>query len=297
MVLRDDEAGLELSASAETGGELSSVRVRFEDRWVELLDRAREPSPPAPGRWRGRAPWLFPAVGRSRVGGRLGFWLHGGRERPMPLHGFAMDRPWEALPPEPRRLAYRLTGGPADREAYPFAFELTSSYELRPGGLLAALEVSASPDNLEAMPFSVGNHLTLRLPFGSATRPEDCVLRSTARERWGLTREGFLTGRRDAVDLAGGVRLGSDPSLLDAVLGGFSGDAAVEVADPGSFAVRVAQQAGERTFFVLWGDLRRGFFCPEPWLGGPDSLNERTGIVELDPGGRFRWEWRLLVRR
>lgn len=297
MPLRDDHAGLEFSASADTGGELSSLRVRFQGRWVELLDRAGEPGPPEPGRWRGRAPWLFPAVGRSRAGGKLGVWRHGGLERPMPPHGFVMDRPWEALATEPGRVGYRFRGGAAERDAYPFDFELTAAYEFCPGGVLAALEVSASRGNGELMPFSVGNHLTLRLPFGSGTRPANCVLRSPARERWELSPEGFLTGWRTPLALEAGVRLGDDPSLLDAVLGGFAAEAAVEVADPASFAVRVEHRAAERAFFVLWGDPGRGFFCPEPWLGGPDSLNERAGIVELEPGGRFRWEWRLLVRR
>lgn len=300
MLLRDEEAGIELAVSADTGGELSSLRVRRGEDWVQLLDRAAAPGPPPPGRWRGRAPWLFPAVGRSRVDGREGFWRHRGTVRPMPIHGGLLERPWKPLVSK-GELACRFDAEPGTLEGYPFAFALTARYAPQGLGVRSRLEVRAAASNAEPMPFSVGNHLTLRLPFGSSSTAQACVVRSPARERWELTREGFLSGERSRFDPAGAT-LGQDPRLLDSVLGSFPGEASVEVVDPASFGVRVAHRVarGEvndpgRAFFVLWGDPRRRFFCPEPWLGGPDSLNERRGIVELEPSGVFEWEWRLEV--
>ena len=37
-------------------------------------------------------------------------------------------------------------------------------------------------------------------------------------------------------------------------------------------------------YFVMWGEAEGGFFCPEPWVGGPDSLNSGKGIVVLQAG-------------
>lgn len=47
---------------------------------------------------------------------------------------------------------------------------------------------------------------------------------------------------------------------------------------------------------MLWGDKSAGFICPEPWLGGPNSLNTKRGLVELAPGKSFRWGFAVTVR-
>lgn len=50
-------------------------------------------------------------------------------------------------------------------------------------------------------------------------------------------------------------------------------------------------------YFVLWGNRDQGFFCPEPWYGGPNSLNLRQGVVLLQSGEAASWtmDVRLLV--
>lgn len=150
------------------------------------------------------------------------------------------------------------------------------------------------------MPFSLGNHLTLKAPS-----PKDCWLRAPASQEWLLSEAGLLTGKTRPAALGSPVLLSADRRWLDCVLSGFPpGEAWVEVVDPGSFGVRVSQRelldAGrpartrpEHFCFVFYGDASGAFFCPEPWYGRPNSLNERQGVVELEPGGRFRWEMAL----
>jgi hypothetical protein len=46
-----------------------------------------------------------------------------------------------------------------------------------------------------------------------------------------------------------------------------------------------------RQYFVMWGDADGKFFCPEPWLGAPNSLNTHEGIVVLKAGETFHWKY------
>src|ERR1044071_4035618 len=63
VVLRDQGGGLEAAVAPEHGGELSGLRVRRGDRWIELLYLARDYSPRDD--WTGKAPTLWPATGSN----------------------------------------------------------------------------------------------------------------------------------------------------------------------------------------------------------------------------------------
>ena len=319
MILRtDEEQGLAFSVSPETGGELASLRVRWGEKWVELLHRAEDFSAPAQGHWRGRAPWLFPAVGRSYTNKQLGSWEWEGTVRPMPIHGFVMERAWEKVTEEqeeysrerkPEMTVCRFRSGTDTRSAYPFDFSLTARYGFVKGGVRARLEVSAARTNAGPMPFSLGNHLSFALPFGSGSRPGDCTVRSPARERLELSAQGLLTGRERPIRLGKATALASEPDFCNAVLGGFEkGECWVEVADPRSFGLRISQSEVTASgasphaeaasyLFVFYGSLGEQFFCPEPWLGGPNSLNDGQRLTRLEPGGRFEWEMTVQILR
>lgn len=257
---------LAITISPETGGELSSVRFGG----AELLYKGGS------GGWRGGAPWLFPAVGRTK----------GGR---MPIHGFVMDRRWTEDTEGGARVC-RLWSDAATRASYPFDFILTARYGLRGSAVTAELEVEASRCNDGPMPFSVGNHLTLAIPGAGA-----CVVRTEAREVRELTPESFLSGTTRSAGLERGVSLKDDPRLADLVLGGFAEDCWVEIQGAGR-TLRVVQRAeSEERLFVLWADEARRFLCVEPWYGGPDSLNTGKGLLQLWPGSRYTWGWELRV--
>src|ERR1043166_263061 len=100
--LTDEEAGLRVTLAPLAGAEITSFQLRQDNQWLELIDRAEDFRPC--DRWRGRAPWLWPAVGRSYAPAKLARalqngeplsefeWAHEGRLYPMPIHGFAMNR-------------------------------------------------------------------------------------------------------------------------------------------------------------------------------------------------------------
>ena len=84
VVLVDRAARVEATVSPSAGGELVSLACDG----AELLHCPSAASV-AGGAWRGRAPVLFPAVGRQ-AGGR---WPRGR----MPLHGFAQDAAFDVV--------------------------------------------------------------------------------------------------------------------------------------------------------------------------------------------------------
>src|SRR5690242_10579238 len=61
--LTDSEAGLSFSVAPFAGAEIASIQTRLNGEWLEILERAEDFAPC--DRWQGRAPWLWPAVGRS----------------------------------------------------------------------------------------------------------------------------------------------------------------------------------------------------------------------------------------
>ena len=89
IVLRGERGGIEAAICPEQGGELSGLRVLFRGRWVELLHKARDYRPSED--WRGKAPLLWPATGRTAPNGY--HWK--GNFYPMPMHGFAQNMAWK----------------------------------------------------------------------------------------------------------------------------------------------------------------------------------------------------------
>ena len=105
---------LRVTLSPSRGAELMSIQTLRrsrddeedieEPRWIELLHRATELEEPEGDAWQGRAPVLWPAVGRNFTEEQLSgcterpeecrYQLNAATTLPMPLHGFAKDVPW-----------------------------------------------------------------------------------------------------------------------------------------------------------------------------------------------------------
>lgn len=112
-----------------------------------------------PAVWDGHAPVLFPIVcrltgGQTRIGGRI---------YRIPMHGFAMGRPFsvEALGKDYVRLLLKATA--ETKEMYPFDFALRVLYTIRENGFSAEFQVENLSDRV--MPFCIGGHPAFRCPM------------------------------------------------------------------------------------------------------------------------------------
>ncbi len=216
----------------------------------------------------------------------------------MPIHGFVMDKKWALVSADAGSIICRTASDETTRAAYPFDFELTVAYSLLPDGFSARAEVLSSPSNRRPMPFSLGNHLTLAIPFSRGDAGA-CTVNTPAGKSLLLSPQGLLTGGSVPVSCGAGSALLADPRFFDVVLGGFApGECWVEVRDPSAVGVRVRQNVEtdcEPLRFVLYRDSAETFLCPEPWHGEPDSLNTGRALARLAPGERFEWEMEITI--
>ncbi|MBN8809952.1 MULTISPECIES: aldose 1-epimerase family protein [unclassified Sphingomonas] len=117
-----------------------------------------------PAFWAGRAPLLFPIVGRlmdDRY--RLD-----GKEYALPQHGFARRQNFALIDQAPDRAVLRLIDNAETRAAYPFAFALDAAFSLK--GATLAMDVTVTNTGDVDMPASFGFHPAFAwpLPYGAA---------------------------------------------------------------------------------------------------------------------------------
>ena len=206
IVLRDERGGIEAAICPEQGGELSGMRVLFRGRWVELLDKARDYRPSED--WRGKAPLLWPATGRTAPNGYN--WK--GKFYPMPAHGFVQNMPWklESKHSDPNEAVamVSLEDTPETRKMYPFGFRIVVEYRLSRGKLALAYTVRAADGNREPMFFSIGNHITFRTPLIEGGDASKMLFYTPATLEIVKSPERLPTGETRAWSLAGPAELG-----------------------------------------------------------------------------------------
>jgi len=150
--IASDELG---AAINPFGAELSSL-TDAEGR--ELMTDAD------PAFWSGRAPLLFPIVGRlmdDRY--RLD-----GKDYALPQHGFARKQDFALVEQAPDRVVLRLVDNDATRAVYPFAFALDAAFSL--GGATLSMDITVTNTGEVDMPASFGFHPAFAwpLPYGAA---------------------------------------------------------------------------------------------------------------------------------
>lgn len=287
------------------GADLAGLEVRHGGRWLELLYRGRDYQPT--GGWTGKAPILWPAVGRNfryargagaGPGDGLGWVLHG-QVYAIPIHGFARDQAWHIV----RRgscagsdfLILELSDNERTRRMYPFGFTLATEYRIWRDALYIRQSVHAHRANAEPMPFSIGNHITFRIPLLPGDDPLQTTISTPATEQVITDGSGRPTGRVLTVSYARPRLLSSFRPLTPISLSGYAAEQEwVRLEDRSGFAIIVSHSEERRpngipVLFNLWGDVSQGYFAPEPWLGKQDSLATGDGTIALQPGGTFRW--------
>jgi len=311
QVVRLLAPGRSAAVAPAAGGELSSFIVEWKGRPVETIFRALDYGDTGlpPSNWTGRAPLLWPQPGRCRAPGEkvritpqgeIGSWMVEGRRLDMPGHGFVRHRPWRledhGADERGAWATVSLGDDEVSRPYFPFAFKLECTYKLDAHSARLRYRVTNREKRLGFW-FGIGNHISFRLPFTAAGAYEDCVVYSPTRQQMAVAPDAFLTGGTMDKDLSRGRKL-SDPTLRDTMFGGYrTANAVVELWDPASFGMRVAQRTARGPYvspealrFVFWAEPECRYFCPEPWIGEPDTLNTRKAAIELPAGQDFVWE-------
>jgi galactose mutarotase-like enzyme len=266
---------LEAAIMPAEGGEMGSLRYKFRGEWVELLYKAMEYGP-SPG-WRGKAPWLWPAVGRNFAPGHApdggnevtGSYVWDGVRRAMPIHGFVRQMRWQVVEAGKQSAELALASGGSTRNWYPWDWELRVRYAVSRGGMAIRFGVAAGRNNASPMPFSAGNHISFRDPLLPSGTRGSVRFATNSSLQFAKTREGLPTGEwRDRRFPALAAIAGIAPEY-PLSLGGYPRRARMRMEDPSGLRIEFEQEASSIPAeplirFNVWGNEE--CFSPEPWV-------------------------------
>jgi galactose mutarotase-like enzyme len=245
--------------------------------------------PGDPAIWPEISPILFPVVGWTRDGARVG-----GRHYKLGLHGFARRLTFAPERVEADFVRMVAQDDAVTRAIYPFAFRFAVEHRLRATEWEVALEVANTGDI--PMPYACGLHPGFNWPFGSATRA-GASIRFSESERAevpDIAPGGLIARTRHAVRLREGRVLPLDDALL--------AKDAVCFLDAASRALTFQQADGsalEMTLdgfphLALWTRPPAPYLCLEAWTGYSDpegfdgDLFEKPSMSVLEPGASAR---------
>lgn len=239
-----------------------------------------------PAFWSGRAPLLFPIVGRLvddkyRVDGA---------EYPLPQHGFARRQPFALVEHAADRAVLRLVDNDATRAVYPFAFALDAAFTLT--GVTLAMDVTVTNTGDRDMPASFGFHPAFAwpLPYG----------RDRADHR--IVFEKAEPADLSAIILGGWIAPETWPSPLDGRVLAldddmFARDALVwDSLESQSLRYDGGAGPGLDLGFAgmpqlgIWTKPGARYVCIEPWHGIADPIGftgeiwDKPGILRFAPG-------------
>ncbi len=269
------------------GAELSSLR---DARGRQLMTDAD------PDFWSGRAPILFPIVGRLNDDV---LWLDETSYR-MEKHGFARRSMFDVAESSASHALLRMTNSARTMESFPFPFLLEIGFMVDD----ATLTMTASIGNTgtEPMPFSFGWHPAFAWPLPGGAAREDHFIAFESDESGAL--KGLNEAGLIAEDRATPV-IGNRLALADAL---FERDALIwnPVA---SQRLSYGSDVGPRLDIAfpdtpslgIWTKPGARFVCIEPWHGTADTVGyggdfrEKPGVMMLEPEALHRVEMRVTV--
>lgn len=237
--------------------------------------------------WTGRAPLLFPVVGRL-AGDRYRL---DGRDYPMPQHGFARRRTFAPVAQDATGARLRLDADAESRAVYPFDFRLEMAFRIE-GATLAMAATVANRGDAE-MPFSFGYHPALAwpLPYGADPaahrivfdRAEPAPIRRIA------PGTGLIARDAEPSPVSGRV-LAPDHAMFerDALIWDRIASRGLLWSAPGTPSLRIAFP--DMPMLALWQKPGAHHLCIEPWAGIADpegfagDIREKPGIMRLRPG-------------
>jgi galactose mutarotase-like enzyme len=235
-------------------------------------------------RIRGGNPILFPFSARTFDRGDIEYWrAEDGVRRPMPMHGVARQGEFRVTRLDEGGFSAIFVPGEEAKAAYPYDYEFVVSYRFEPAGLYVELQLT----NLGTgpIPWSAGHHFYFTLPWTTGLKRRDYVLEMPATK----TLRHAESGR-----LVDGPRLAlretfDNPALIDTIHVGLRGHAfAVTESSSGQqlrFNTGFTNTGARDAAVVTWTqDEKSPFYCVEPWMGPPNSPENKIGLHHVGPG-------------
>ena len=267
---------------APLGAELQSIRSVDGAEWLWNGD---------PSYWTGRAPLLFPVVGKS-PDGTVGI---EGKHYPMQPHGFARRSVFSITETSATYGCFTLAASAETRVSFPFAFLLTVIYRLDGPTLRTMVEITNA--DKRDMPFGFGFHPAFVWPLpGSAGQTHGLRLSGASEPKFqSLDDQGLILPETHNSPFSGG-ELQLDHALFenDALLFPDGvGDGIVYRAGGGASVVLTWSNLPN---FAVWTKPGAPYLCLEPWhgmsalAGAGDAMLDRPSTLVLPAGEIARFE-------
>ena len=249
--------------------------------------------------WPGRAPHLFPFVGRLFEQR----YLYDGVSYPLSIHGFLKDSVLE-LEKQSGGLVFRLKANETTLRQYPFDFCLHVCYELFERTVAVTFKVKNN--DKKPMPFAIGGHPGFNVPLEKGLTFEDYYLEfqePSLPKRAEPTDTVLLNGRYHDYPLKDGRVIELRHSLFDddaIVLKDISRSVTLK-SDRSSRAVRVDFPGFK--YLGIWHTVRTDapFVCIEPWtaLQGFENsvmeIDKNSDMTVLQKGEEYKNEWTINI--
>jgi galactose mutarotase-like enzyme len=239
-----------------------------------------------PDWWTGRAPLLFPIIGRLPQDR----FVHAGASFELAKHGFARRRAFEVIDQGPGLARLRLSADAETRETYPFDFHLDAEFAI--DGPELRMTVSLANLGSGPMPATFGFHPAFRWPLPDAGGREDHAITFEAEETGPLRRlgaDGLLRNEPLAAPVDGRtLRLRDDLFVEDALV--FEAPRSGKLRYGGGDGPGLAISWTGLPHLGVWTKPGAPYICIEPWHSlpaeteAPAALAERPELLQLAPG-------------
>lgn len=250
-----------------------------------------------PAFWTGRAPLLFPMVGRA-AGDAI---LVDGVRYPMRQHGFARHSRFAILEADADRCRFALAATEATRAAFPFAFRLLVDYRICDAAL--TIRARVANEDRRAMPVAFGFHPAFRWPLPGAASRAGHALTFERDEPAPVRRlEAGLLAPAPVASPVVDRRLALDDALFahDALVFDRLSSRRVAYSAPGAPTIDI--DFPDMPTLGVWSKPGAGFVCIEPWQGfaSPADFDgefaTRPGVVLIEPGAARDFAMTITLR-
>lgn len=250
-----------------------------------------------PAFWTGRAPLLFPIVGRLN-GDVLRV---GGTPYPMEKHGFARRSAFDVVRHDAASALFRLTDSATSRAAYPFAFILEVGFALAED-TLSMTAVVRNPGTTP-MPASFGYHPAFAWPLPGTERADHAVNFEQAElvPLRQLTPDGLVDPRPRLSPLKGNrLDLSDELFAADALIWTDLNSRRLAYGVPEGPHLDIAFP--DTPHLGIWTKPGAGYLCIEPWAGFADSqgytgdFRDKPGVIAIAPGAERMFRMDVTVR-
>ncbi len=276
----------------DLGGEIRSIVSRGGEEYVWQGDS---------NYWVGRAPNLFPYVGRLTDN----CYIYNGKKYDMTKHGFLRDNVLSVLEQTESSISFGMSFSEQTLKIYPFKFSIAVKYAVSGNEVTCSYQVENLGDN--AMYFGVGGHPAFNVPIGSDTAPFNKYTLTFDGEckptRVGFDAECYCNGTDKPYPLVGDTVL----ELYDEI---FDDDALVLY--DSTKCVTLSSPTSEKSITVKFNDFKyigfwhmmkkkSPFVCIEPWTSLPAwekkivTLEEQADLEKLDSHAKKEYTFTIEI--